>query len=520
MRRITKIALQNFKRFKSFEVEFDPEINLLVGDNESGKSTILTAIDLVLSGSRSKVETFGLDTLFNTDVITDFLASDREPVDLPIMCIDVFFNDFESEEMNGKVNCDDRECNGLRLRCFPNDELSHYIKEILKDENAPFPFEFYSIAFKTFSGEAFSGYKRFLRHLMIDNSLIGSEYATRSYVRSMYSSYASETEKSIYANEYRKHKDNFKETVFADLNAGISNYAFAVKSSSKTNLETDLTIVEDDIGIDNKGRGRQCFIKTEFALQKGEADLDLVLLEEPENHLSHANLNKLLAKINSSEKKQLFIATHSNLLSARLDLRKSILLNSASTTPALLKNLDEDTANYFIKAPDNNILQMILSKKVILVEGDAEYLLMDAFFENVTSGKLINSDVHVISVGGIRFPRYLQVAKLLKIRTAVITDNDHDIEKNVTNKYEDYKDVDHIEIYCDPDEKIHTFEVALYQENSKTCDALFGKRLKSNSVPEYMQEHKTDVALRLLKSQGSSLAPPQYITNAIRWINE
>ena len=38
----------------------------------------------------------------------------------------------------------------------------------------------------------------------------------------------------------------------------------------------------------------------------------------------------------------------------------------------------------FIKAPDNNILEFILSKKVILVEGDAEYILAEALFKNST----------------------------------------------------------------------------------------------------------------------------------------
>ncbi|WP_417760564.1 AAA family ATPase, partial [Shewanella sp.] len=37
--------------------------NIVVGDNEAGKSTILTAIELVLSGSRSKVESLGVEAL-------------------------------------------------------------------------------------------------------------------------------------------------------------------------------------------------------------------------------------------------------------------------------------------------------------------------------------------------------------------------------------------------------------------------------------------------------------------------
>ena len=39
---IEKVIIQNFKKFKNpFEVKFNENINLLVGDNESGKSTLL-----------------------------------------------------------------------------------------------------------------------------------------------------------------------------------------------------------------------------------------------------------------------------------------------------------------------------------------------------------------------------------------------------------------------------------------------------------------------------------------------
>lgn len=68
------------------------------------------------------------------------------------------------------------------------------------------------------------------------------------------------------------------------------------------------------------------------------------------------------------------------MISSRLNLRNSILLNSNSNVPVHLKGIDEDTAKFFIKAPDNNILEFVLSKKVILVEGDAEFLLMESFF--------------------------------------------------------------------------------------------------------------------------------------------
>ena len=40
---ITKIKLYNFRRFREFVIEPNTKNNILIGDNESGKSTILAA---------------------------------------------------------------------------------------------------------------------------------------------------------------------------------------------------------------------------------------------------------------------------------------------------------------------------------------------------------------------------------------------------------------------------------------------------------------------------------------------
>jgi predicted ATP-dependent endonuclease of OLD family len=49
MKTIKKVILSNFKRFKNLELEFDDELNILIGDNESGKSSVLLALDLTLA---------------------------------------------------------------------------------------------------------------------------------------------------------------------------------------------------------------------------------------------------------------------------------------------------------------------------------------------------------------------------------------------------------------------------------------------------------------------------------------
>ena len=47
MKFIQKIKLHNFKRFGDIEIPCDERLNILIGDNESGKSSILMALDLL-----------------------------------------------------------------------------------------------------------------------------------------------------------------------------------------------------------------------------------------------------------------------------------------------------------------------------------------------------------------------------------------------------------------------------------------------------------------------------------------
>ncbi len=521
MKLINKIKLQNFKRYQTFSVEFDDKLNLLIGDNESGKSSILSAIDIVLSGSKSKVETIGLESIFNSSTIQDFLTSDKRYANLPSLFIELYLNEQNNPMLNGKYNSDDRTCDGLQLICEPADDLSKEIQEILEQDEPNFPFEYYTISFKTFQGGSYTGYKKFLRHILIDNTLISNEYATKEYVKTIYNSSVKDAEKNKHQNEYRKHKDSFKNVVLTSLNDRLTDYDFTIRTGSKANLETDLTIAENGINIENKGKGKQCFIKTEFALNKKSNDLDVILIEEPENHLSHINMKRLIRKIGESEDKQLFIATHNDLISTRLDLRKAILLNSNSTEPVLLKSLPESTAKFFIKAPDNNILEFILSKKVILVEGDAEYILMDTFFQTTADDKKLEDyEVHVISVGGKRFKRYLDIARLLSIKTAVIIDNDKNYQHNCVDNYTEYSSAPTVKIFSDDNNDRYTFEVALYQDNTAVCDALFQADRKTLSVDAYMLGNKTEAAFKLLDNKTANLTVPKYIKEAIQWIKE
>lgn len=62
-------------------------------------------------------------------------------------------------------------------------------------------------------------------------------------------------------------------------------------------MENILTIYENDISIENMGKGKENMIKTETALDKDANRSDIILIEEPESHLSHITILMLLLKM-------------------------------------------------------------------------------------------------------------------------------------------------------------------------------------------------------------------------------
>ena len=76
---IDKLIINNFKKFSSRTFDFNKDLNLLVGDNDSGKSTIQEAIEIALNCSYRGKPLSGeiKPELFNLDATKLYLDSDK-----------------------------------------------------------------------------------------------------------------------------------------------------------------------------------------------------------------------------------------------------------------------------------------------------------------------------------------------------------------------------------------------------------------------------------------------------------
>ena len=195
------------------------------------------------------------------------------------------------------------------------------------------------------------------------------------------------------------------------------------------------------------------------------------------------------------------------------NIEKVIFLHD--TKHSSLKNLPADTQSYFKKLSGYDTLRLILAKRVILVEGPSDELIVQRAFRD-KHGKLpIEAGVDVINVRGLSFARFLDIAKELKNAVAVVTDNDGDYQNNIAKKYQPYAAVTSIKIFASKNDKLTTLEPQIVDVNDlKSLNKVFGKTFsKKDEMAEYMVANKTECALALFET-AEKIVFPDYVQAA------
>ena len=74
---IERVIIKNYKSIDYLDLKLDDTINILVGNNEQGKSTILEAINLALTSTlnRRSIHNELNPYLFNKNIVEDYLKN-------------------------------------------------------------------------------------------------------------------------------------------------------------------------------------------------------------------------------------------------------------------------------------------------------------------------------------------------------------------------------------------------------------------------------------------------------------
>lgn len=529
----TRLCLFNFRRFRKLDLEFNDSLNIIVGNNECGKSTVLHGIHLALTGQvDGRNARFELDPfLFHQDVVAEFFAKRRagESADPPRLLVELYFRDdgtSESARYKGMNNSLRRDEPGIYFAIELDDDLSAQFDEYVRDPESPaiLPVEYFRSVWRSFADDAIDPRRTPVRSVLIDGTLRRSRHEPNRFVARMVGTALDSSQQRALALSYRKQRGSFADLPeIRALNAHLASakkavsekeIAVALDMSARSTWENDVTTHLDRVPFELVGSGEQAKVRVKLAIANRSHGCAL-LVEEPENHLSHSNMSGLLDDIASAANgDQVVVTTHSTFVLNKLGLDKLLLL-AADGSCARLSDLEADTRDYFMKLPGFNTLRMLLAKKAILVEGPSDELILLKGFKQRKGKSPLEDGVDVISVGGVTFRRFLEIARLLNLRVAVVTDNDGKVSA-LRAKYADFEASPSIRVSYDLREELPSLEEQIVDSNGPDAIArMIGiEKLDESALIKYMKDRKTDVALRVFEST-EPFATPTYIEDAI-----
>lgn len=528
---ITKLKIINYKKFQDITINFNEDVNIFVGNNDAGKTTILESISMVLTGRINGVNMMSKFTpdWFNYESrkkYVDSLATDN-PEAPPQIVIEAFLKDDDNAKIQsyrGTNNIANEDSIGVKIEIKFNEDYTTAYRELLDNKKIlDIPVEFYKIEYRTFANPDYYINTTAKKIGIIDTTKKDYGIVLNKFVSTSISSYLSEKEETDLRLAYRSNRRDFTESdAVKNLNAKIKEsnlfddklISLNLKEHEIDGWKTEIALSINDIPFENLGFGSQNMLKSELFIMQS-SDSEILLIEEPENNLSFTNMEIFIYKLSKCGK-QVFISTHSSFVANKLGLNKLFLV--CNNEISSLQSLSKDTYNFFLKLSGYNTLRLLLANKIILVEGPADELIIQKAFYDFKGKLPIEDGVDVMAIGGVAFARYCELAEIISKNIVVVTDNDGNCEK-VKDKY---SNLEHTTLCVETDNELNTLEPSVLNVNkdsfSEFKDIIYCGKDKSektiDEIKEFMKNNKTEWSMRVFESD-KKIHYPRYILNAI-----
>lgn len=526
---IERIIIDGYRRFERLDLAPIAGMNIIVGDNESGKSTLLEAIALALTGKvNGKWAIEELNPFwFNQGRVTDFFAKydSAERVAPPEILIELFLtNSDELQRLRGINNSQRTDCPGVTLRIRPSSDYADEFKAYLEDSPPSIlPVEFYVVEWRDFADRFLNQRPRELATSFIDARTIRSTSGMDYHTREMLSEYLDSKERASLSLAHRKSRQEITDGTLAAINIRIAEESSALHDhpvglqmdqSSRTSWETGIVPQVDGIPFAMSGQGQQAAIKVALAMSRIASVSTFVLIEEPENHLSYSSLTRLVARIDNlaGTDQQLFITTHSSFVLNRLGLDRLLLLHDGNA--AKLSALEEGTVTYFRKLSGYDTLRLVLARKLALVEGPSDAIILERAFIDAVGTSPPDGGVDIVSMDGLTFKRALEVCNALDRQAVALQDNDGNAPEEIQALVKDLLLTGKRELLVSDPEHGPTLEPQILAANGEELLRRVLKIANRADLSKWMLNNKTESAIRILDS-SESIVFPDYINCAV-----
>ena len=461
---IDTIRIAGFRGIKNLEVSL-PRVTVLIGTNNSGKTSMLKALQLAL-GNYSRYlseEDFhiGADDKRVSEILVDVRIV---PVDADGIRTQIF-NDEWAAEFGDKIKA---ETNGdqfvaLRTRTAPNTikggfdskrstlerwpDLKTWQTEKIKKTNMLNYFEsmpFISIEAQRDIHQELKERSSFIGKVL---SSIEDEYdpAEITALESLIKKVNDETiNKSGVLQSLKTHLEQLNHSFQGSGRAEITPFPKKIRDLSKHFSIHFGESPSSAFSMEYHGMGTRSWASmltvkafTDLMAAKHEKEakpfFPILATEEPEAHL-HPNAQKTLYSQLAESKGQVIVSTHSPYLAAMADVTRVRSLRKEST------GIVANKLSYNISDEDKKILareitikrgEILFSRALLLCEGITEEQVLPAMFEVYIGKSLYDLGISCISVGGKNYSPFVKLACSLGIPTFIVSDNDGSTKEEI-----------------------------------------------------------------------------------------
>ena len=461
---IDTIRIAGFRGIKNLEVSL-PRVTVLIGTNNSGKTSLLKALKLAL-GDYSRYlseEDFhiGADDKRVSEILVDVRI-------VPVGDNGIrtqIFNEEWATEFGDKIQA---EVNGnqfvaLRTRAAPNTtkggfdskrstlerwpDLKTWQTEKIKKTNMLNYFEsmpFISIEAQRDIHQELKERSSFIGKVL---SSIEDEYdpAEITALESLIKKVNDETiNKSGVLQSLKTHLEQLNHSFQGSGRAEITPFPKKIRDLSKHFSIHFGESPSSAFSMEYHGMGTRSWASmltvkafTDLMAAKHEKEakpfFPILATEEPEAHL-HPNAQKTLYSQLAESKGQVIVSTHSPYLAAMADVTRVRSLRKEST------GIVANKLSYNISDEDKKILareitikrgEILFSRALLLCEGITEEQVLPAMFEVYIGKSLYDLGISCISVGGKNYSPFVKLACSLGIPTFIVSDNDGSTKEEI-----------------------------------------------------------------------------------------
>ncbi|SEA94955.1 putative ATP-dependent endonuclease of the OLD family [Flavobacterium gillisiae] len=498
---LQNIKLWNFRRFGS-DVEFDIEnpnlnlnftkgLNVIIGENDSGKTAIIDAIKLALKTHSydyirvedkdffSNSNRFRIELLFNgliPDEAKNFtewlgwngIGENAEPY-LKI--------NYDVKRQGEKILPTDLKAgadeDGYQLTAEAREYLkATYLKPLRDAENELIAKRNSRLSQILLGDSAFKG-KENDHELVIIFENLSKEIDKYFKGQFEVSTNNNEGEEVLFLPQEGKIIKNKIDGYIKDFYSNEYETEFIASSNDIKSILEKLTLFLKDELNPGLGTLNRLFMAAELLhLNKSNwSGLRLGLVEELEAHLHPQAQMQVIESLQKQNAIQLILTTHSPNLASKLKLENLIICNNGNAFPmgADYTKLNPADYKFLEKFLDTTKANLFFAKGIILVEGWAEEILIPSISKNI-GVNLTEKGISIVNVGSLAYNRYANIflrkqGPFMSIPIAILTDSDiREYQKVLIAGEAVYQKRDLATIQAETDQKI--IELKAKSENN------------------------------------------------------